>query len=225
MQVLLVEDSARLQELLSDTLREAGYKLDVVATAQDLVRAAETRCYDLLIVDLMLPDGDGADVIRALRGRHATVPILIISAKGSVEDRVDGLDAGADDYLIKPFNHHELLARVRALLRRPPSSADTVLHAGNIELDESKAQVRCLGEPVDMRLSERRLLASLIRRKGATVARETLERELWAEGQEISRNAIEAIVSRLRKTLRGVTSGVLIEAVTAQGYRLREDGP
>jgi DNA-binding response OmpR family regulator len=225
MQVLLVEDSARLQELLSDTLREAGYKLDVVATAQDLVRAAETRCYDLLIVDLMLPDGDGADVIRALRGRHATVPILIISAKGSVEDRVDGLDAGADDYLIKPFNHHELLARVRALLRRPPSSEDNVLNAGNIELDESKARVRCLGEPVDMRLSERRLLASLIRRKGAIVARETLERELWAEGQEISRNAIEAIVSRLRKTLRGVTSGVLIEAVTAQGYRLREDGP
>ena len=119
MRLLLAEDSERLQELLSESLKQAGYMLDVVATAAELFSSVAATKYDLLIIDLGLPDGDGLSAIRDLRATGMSVPILIITARGSIDDRIVGLDSGADDYLIKPFNHAELLARIRALLRRP----------------------------------------------------------------------------------------------------------
>src|SRR5262249_32968528 len=134
MRLLLVEDSTRLQELLTESLNRAGYGLDAVASVADLFNSIATVQYDLIIIDLRLPDGDGLDAIRSLRSAGVSVPILIITARGSVEDRVGGLDSGADDYLTKPFNHAELLARVRALLRRPSDFQGAVLRAGNTEL-------------------------------------------------------------------------------------------
>jgi two-component system OmpR family response regulator len=219
--LLLVEDSLRLQELLADPLRRAGYGLDAVGTVAELLSSVAVVQYDLIIVDLGLPDGDGLVAIRSLRSLGHSTPILIITARGSVEDRVIGLDSGADDYLIKPFNHAELLARVRALLRRPSELQGPVLKFGGVELDEARGEVSCSGKPIELRLSERRLLAVLMRRSGSVVAKSTIEDALSEIGRELSANAVEVLVSRLRKALSEGSTGVTIETVRGIGYRLR----
>ena len=155
--------------------------------------------YDLIVVDLGLPDGDGLGAIRTLRSMGHSSPILIMTARGSVEDRVIGLDSGADDYLSKPFNDAELLARVRALLRRPSELQGPVLKCGGVELDEARGEVSCSGEPIGLRLSERRLLAVLMRRSGRIVLKSTLEDALSEIGRELSANAVEVLVSRVRR--------------------------
>ena len=132
MRLLLVEDSARLSELLSESLRGADYPLDVAGTARDFRAAIASAEYDLLIIDLGVPDGDGLTLIRELREAGNTTPVLVITARAAVDDRVAGLDSGADDYLVKPFNHTELLARVRALLRRPRALREPIVQVGNV---------------------------------------------------------------------------------------------
>ncbi len=221
--MLLAEDSERLQELLSDTLKNAGYTLDVAATAAELFSSVTATKYDLLIIDLGLPDGDGLSAIRDLQATGMSVPILIITARGSIDDRIVGLDSGADDYLIKPFNHSELLARVRALLRRPSELQGPVLRRGKTEFDQAKDEVRCSGRSVQLRLSERRLLAALMRRSGAVVAKCALEGTLSQFSRDLSPNAVEALVSRLRKALCAAESGIVIETVRGVGYRLTEE--
>jgi DNA-binding response OmpR family regulator len=223
MRLLLVEDSERLQELLSESLKSAGYLLDVVATVAELFSSVAAVNYDLLIIDLGLPDGDGLAAIRKLRAMGKSVPILIITARGSVDDRISGLDSGADDYLIKPFNHAELLARVRALLRRPSELQGPILRRGKTEFDQAKDEVRCSGRPVPLRLSERRLLAALMRRSGAVVAKSAIEGTLSQFSRELSPNAVEALVSRLRRALSETESGIAIETVRGVGYRLVEE--
>lgn len=222
--MLLAEDSERLQELLSESLKNAGYMLDVVATAAELFSSVAAIKYDLLIIDLGLPDGDGLSAIRDLRATGVSLPILIITARGSIDDRIIGLDSGADDYLIKPFNHAELLARVRALLRRPSELQGPVLRRGKTEFDLAKDEVRCSGRPVQLRLSERRLLAVLMRRSGAAVAKSAIEGTLSQFSRDLSPNAVEALVSRLRKALGDAGSGIVIETVRGVGYRLTEEG-
>jgi two-component system, OmpR family, response regulator len=221
--LLLAEDSERLQELLSESLKQAGYMLDVVATAAELHSSVAATKYDLLIIDLGLPDGDGLSAIRELRATGMPVPILIITARGSIDDRIVGLDSGADDYLIKPFNHAELLARIRALLRRPSELQGPVLRRGRTEFDQAKDEVRCSGRPIQLRLSERRLLAALMRRSGAVVAKSAIEGTLSQFSRDLSPNAVEALVSRLRKALSDAESGIVIETVRGVGYRLTEE--
>jgi two-component system, OmpR family, response regulator len=220
MHILLVEDNLRLQELIEQALRGAGYRVDVATTVAELLAAVASVQYDLLIVDLMLPDGDGLDAIRTLRARRSSVPILIMTARGSIDDRVRGLDAGADDYLIKPIHQAELLAHVRALLRRPAEVMGPILRTGNTEFDEVHAEVRCSGKPVKLRLRERRLLALLMRRSGFLVSKNMIEEALSEFGREISANAIEALISRIRRALSDAHSDVLIETVRGVGYRL-----
>jgi DNA-binding response OmpR family regulator len=167
-----------------------------------------------------LPDGDGLDAIETLRQRGNTAPILIITARGSVDDRITGLDRGADDYLIKPFNHGELLARVRVLLRRPADISGPKLSVGNVILDEAAGEVRCSGKKLSLRLSERRLLALLMRRVGTVLTKEALETAQSESGREVSPNAIEALVSRTRKALVDAGTDVTIETVRGVGYKL-----
>lgn len=224
MRLLVVEDSQRLQELLADTLRRAGYSVDVASNVADFCANVATVKYDLGIVDLGLPDGDGLTAIRNMRETGHTMPILVITVRGRVEDRVAGLDSGADDYLIKPFNHAELLARVRALLRRPLDLHGLVFCKGDLELDEAKGETRCAGKPIDLRLSERRLLGLLMRRSDSIVPKPAIEEALSEFGRERSMNAIEALVSRTRKALLDAGSRVSIETVRGVGYALREDG-
>jgi two-component system, OmpR family, response regulator len=221
MRLLLVEDSQRLQELLSDSLKRAGYGVDVAGDVAEFHTCVASVQYDLIIVDLGLPDGDGLDAIRTLRNAGQGVPVLVITARGSIEDRISGLDGGADDYLIKPFNHAELLARVRALLRRPSELQGPVLCKGDIELDEATGQTRCSGKPVDIRLSERRLLAILMRRCGSVVPKAAIETALSDFGRELSANAVEALVSRTRKALGDAGSRMAIETMRGVGYRLK----
>jgi DNA-binding response OmpR family regulator len=221
--LLLAEDSERLQELLSESLKNAGYMLDVVATAAELFSSVAATKYDLLIIDLGLPDGDGLGAIRDLRATGMSLPILIITARGSIDDRIVGLDSGADDYLIKPFNHAELLARIRALLRRPSELQGPVLRRGRTEFDQAKDEVRCSGRPMQLRLSERRLLAALMRRSGAVVVKSAIEGTLSQFSRDLSPNAVEALVSRLRKALSDAESGIVIETVRGVGYRLIEE--
>jgi len=223
MRLLLVEDSERLQELLAESLKNAGYMLDVVATVAELFNSVAAASYDLLIIDLGLPDGDGLGAIRSLRAGGVALPILIITARGSIDDRITGLDSGADDYLTKPFNHAELLARVRALLRRPTELQGPVLRRGKTEFDQAKDEVRCAGSPIQLRLSERRLLAALMRRSGAVVAKSAIEGTLSQFSRELSPNAVEALVSRLRRALSETDSGIAIETVRGVGYRLVEE--
>jgi two-component system OmpR family response regulator len=221
--LLLAEDSERLQELLSESLKNAGYMLDVVATAAELLSSVAATKYDLLIIDLGLPDGDGLSAIRSLLATGVSLPILIVTARGSIDDRIMGLDSGADDYLTKPFNHAELLARVRALLRRPSELQGPVLRRGRTEFDREKDEVCCSGQLIQLRLSERRLLATLMRRSGAVVVKSAIEGTLSQFSRELSPNAVEALVSRLRKALSDADSGIVIETVRGVGYRLIEE--
>ena len=222
MRLLLIEDEAKLAQQIKIHLEREAFAVDLASDgASGLVRAQSNE-YDCILLDLGLPGTpDGMVVCKTLREAGNEVPILIVTARGSVEDRVDGLDSGADDYLIKPFNHAELLARVRALMRRPSELQAPVLHAGKTQLDEAKAQVLCSGSPVELRLSERRLLSVLMRRSGSVVAKSVIEEALSEFGRELSANAVEALVSRVRKALGEADSGIVIDTVRGVGYQLR----
>lgn len=150
MRLLLVEDSPRLIELVGETMREAGWRLDAVATMREAEAAIAEREHDLVLLDLGLPDGDGLDLLRWIRRSHAGLPVLIITARGSVDERIQGLDAGADDYLVKPFNHRELLSRCRAMLRRNPQAIQPVLEAGALRFDPATAELSCDGDIVPL---------------------------------------------------------------------------
>ncbi len=222
MRLLLIEDSTRLQELLGETLRDAGYRLDVGATVAELKNLARSVAYDLIIVDLGLPDGDGLIAIRELRSTGLSVPILVVTARGTIEDRISGLDSGADDYLIKPFNHAELLARVRALLRRPAEIRGPRLEVGSLVFDEGTGEAHCEGRAIDLRPSERRLLSLLMRRRGTVIPKSSIEEALSEFGRELSPNAVEALVSRLRKALADANCTVTLGTVRGLGYVLKE---
>ena len=222
MRLLLAEDNPRLQTLLVEALNNAGFGVDPVRTAADLAASAAATAYDLIIVDLGLPDGDGLDAIRQLREARIATPILIITARGSVDERVVGLDSGADDYKTKPFNNAELLARVRALLRRPQPVLGTVIEVGNTAINVGSLEVICAGRPLDLRFSERRLLLTLMRRAHALIPKSMLETSLSELGRDISANAIEALVSRTRRALADAGSDVVIETVRGVGYILKD---
>ena len=224
MRLLLAEDNLRLQALLTQALNAAGFGLDAVGTVADLEVCAQSTAYDLIIIDLGLPDGDGLEALTALRARGVSTPVLVITARGTVDERVRGLDAGADDYLPKPFNNAEFLARVRALLRRPSEVIGPMIEVGNTSINVGNLEVACAGQPVDLRLSERRLLALLMRRAGTLVPKSTLESSLSEFGRDVSSNAIEALVSRTRRTLADAGSNVMIETVRGVGYMLKDKG-
>jgi DNA-binding response OmpR family regulator len=222
MRILLVEDSARLQALIGETLRAADYLLDIVATVAESRSASRQIPYDLFIIDLALPDGDGLELIRELRSAACSAPILVITARTRIDERVGGLESGADDYLVKPFHQAELLARVRALLRRPRDIRSPTVQAGSLTLHEATGEVRVADQVVDLRPRERRLLAVLLRRAGTTVPKSAIEAALSEFDRELSANAIEVLVCRLRKALRDRQTGVVIETVRGIGYALKE---
>jgi len=220
--LLLVEDSIRLQALLSDSLRGADYPLDVVGTMAEARAATAEVSYALQIIDLGLPDGDGLALIHEQRSAGCNTPILVITARGGIDDRIAGLDSGADDYLVKPFSHLELLARVRALLRRPRDLRAPMLQIGRLVLNEATGEVRADGKMLDLRATERRLLALLMRQAERIVPKSSIEERFSEFGRELSVNAVEAHVSRLRKALDETSAGVFIETIRGVGYALRE---
>ena len=220
MRLLLVEDNIRLQRLLSASLRCEDYRVDVASSVADYQAVARDVRYDLFIIDLALPDGDGVTIIDDIRARDQA-PILVITARATVADRVSGLDHGADDYLVKPFHTAELLARVRALLRRPSELRPASVRIGNIVFQTATGEVTVEGREIVLRSSERQLLGLLIRRAGSTVPKSSIDMALSEFDKELSANAIEVLVYRLRRALADRNTGLTIETVRGIGYRLK----
>ncbi len=220
MRILIVEDEEHLARLIAEVLGSYGYTAETAHDGRSALARALVEPFDLLIVDWMLPDVDGIQVIRRLRAAEISVPVLMLTARGQIEDRVEGLDAGADDYLPKPFAFPELLARVRALARRPPEkkTEEKVLTAGDVELDPVRHEVRREGERIDLTAKEFALLAALMQRPGQVFSRSVLLDTVWGVPGEVSTSVVELYVSYLRKKLDRTGEPSHIRTVRGVGY-------
>jgi DNA-binding response OmpR family regulator len=218
MRLLLVEDNASLARNVEAAFRARGYAVDLVSDGEDADAALHQGAYDLVILDLGLPSLDGLDVLRRLRRRGSRVPVLILTARDAVRDRVEGLNLGADDYLAKPFALEELEARAGALVRRGVGGAPAVVQHGRLTLDTASRQVRIDGAPIELPRRELNLLEVLLSRCGHVVSKEGLLEKLFGMDEEVGVNAVEIYVHRLRKRLE--PGGVRIRTVRGLGYLL-----
>lgn len=216
MRLLLIEDDPMIGKSIRDGLRREGYSVDWVRDGWAGEQSVKTQDYDMLILDLGLPRKDGLAVLSTVRASGKIIPVLIITARSEVVDRVAGLDAGADDYLVKPFSMPELSARVRALLRRSFGRADTTLHAGDLELNPQTREVSLGGKSIALSQRELALLEHLMRRPGAIISKNSLEESIYGWGEEVESNTIEVHISNLRKKL-GTDRIVTVRGV---GYRI-----
>jgi DNA-binding response OmpR family regulator len=220
--LLLVEDNERFAALLKQGLAAAGFTVDVLTTAADAAAALRTSRPDVVILDLGLPDADGLTVLTEMRDRSDATPVLILTARGSVKDRVSGLQSGADDYVVKPFALEELVARLHALLRRPGNLLGLALRLGNLTLDTVARQVFVGEAPVAFSAREVAVLEHLLRRSGRVVAKTLLESSLYGLSQEVGSNAVEVYVHRLRRHLAEIGASVQVHTVRGVGYMIAE---
>lgn len=219
MRILLGEDDELLSDGISKALRQAGYAVDQVSTGNDADHALETTSFDLLILDLGLPKLDGLEVLRRMRARNQALPVLIVTARDRLEDRVSGLDFGADDYMTKPFDLPELEARVRALLRRGRGGSNSVeVVYGALRFDTVGRRVTVNDQPIDLSAKELAVLEVLLQRGGSVVSKEQLIEHMYGWDEEVSHNAMEVNVHRLRKKLE--PSGMNIRTIRGLGYVL-----
>jgi len=223
MRLLLVEDNARLAELIAGGLEREGFAVDRVATIADGLNALATTHFAAVVLDLGLPDGDGLSIIQALRGRGSATPVLILTARQSVRDRVKGLEQGADDYLAKPFAFEELVARLRALLRRPAAYLGRELTLGRLTFDTEGREMVLDGRSIPMGSREAALLEALLRRAGHVVSKKALEDQLYGLSEEGSQNAVEVSIHRLRRQLEDSGADVAIHTVRGVGYLIRQE--
>ena len=225
MRLLLVEDNAALAELAALGLGRSGFSVDVAPTAAEAEESLRSAQYAAVVLDLGLPDLDGLELLRALRRRGERTPVLVLTARGALHDRVDGLNAGADDYLVKPFATEELVARLQALLRRPGDLLANRLEAGDLALDVAARQVFVAGRPELFSAREIELLELLLRRPGRVVAKSYVEDQLYGLGQPVGSNAVEVSVHRLRKHLQDLGSKANVHTVRGVGYLIAAGEP
>lgn len=225
MRILVIEDDANVAGFVAKGLREAGHVVDLADNGKDGLFLATTEAYDALVLDRMLPQVDGLTVLRTLRASGSAVPVLLLSALGEVDDRVQGLRAGGDDYLTKPFAFVELLARIEVLARRPRAGAapETVLRVADLELDLLARSVRRAGHAIELQPREFRLLEYLMRHAGQVVTRTMLLEAVWDYHFDPQTNVIDVHVSRLRAKLDKGHPRPLIHTVRGAGYRLADD--
>ena len=221
MRVLVIEDEAALQQDIAQQLRQSGYAVDVAGDGQEGLFLGQEYPLDVAIIDLGLPKMSGIEVIRELRSLGKTFPILILTARGRWQDKVDGLEAGADDYLVKPFHMEELLARLRALVRRASGWAQSTLQCGPIGLDTASQSVTLNGQEVVVTAYEYKLLEHLMLHAGDVVSKTELSEHLYEEELDRDSNVLEVLVGRLRRKLDPDRSLNPIETLRARGYRLR----
>jgi two-component system copper resistance phosphate regulon response regulator CusR len=221
--VLLVEDEPRVAHFIAKGLRERGYAVDMARDGEEGLYKAEVNEYDLVVLDLMLPSKDGLGVCRELRAAEIKTPILILTARDAVPDRVQGLDCGADDYLTKPFDFQELLARIRALLRRSKQLRPPVLGIADLTLDTSSHTVSRAGRPVNLTAKEYALLEYFLFRSGQIVTREEIAEHVWDENFDPMSNIIDVYVRRLRKKIDAGFNQALIHTRRGVGYFLSAD--
>lgn len=216
MRLLLVEDDVMIGETVLDVLRAEHFAVDWVKDGVMADTATRTQHYDLVLLDLGLPKRDGLDVLKGLRQRHDTTPVIVVTARDAVADRIAGLDAGADDYVLKPYDLDELLARIRALIRRGAGRPDPVLEINNVRLNPITHEALRDGQPVALSAREWAVLEALMARPGSVLSRAQLEEKLYSWKDEISSNAVEVYVHGLRKKL----GSDFIQTVRGLGYAL-----
>ena len=221
MRVLVVEDEPRMAALVKRVLVAERHVVDVAPDGVTAVALAEAATPDVVVLDRMLPDIDGITVLRLLRAKGIASPVLLLTALGSVDDRVAGLDAGADDYLAKPFAFSELLARIRALGRRPPAPTEARLSAGDLQLDEQRHVAQVGGATVDLSAREFALLGFFIRHAGQVVTRQQILDQVWGAEPDVYSNVVDLYVSYLRRKLGQLDRADRLRTVRGVGYTLR----
>ena len=223
MKILVIEDDPETRKYVQNGLKESGHTVDVAEDGLSGLSLATSENYDLLLVDRMLPGLDGLSVVKALRGAHHTTPVLFLTTMSGIDDRVEGLNAGGDDYLAKPFAYSELLARVNALLRRPPGTTEQmVLKIQDLEIDLLKRTVQRKGDTIDLQPTEFRLLEYLVRHAGQVVTRTMLLENVWDFHFDPQTNIVETHISRLRSKLNAGGKTDLIKTVRGAGYIVNE---
>lgn len=223
MQILIVEDDARMSSLLRNAFEEEGYKVTSASDGLTALAHADTTTFDLIVLDVMIPRADGVHVTRALRSAGDHTPIVMLTAKDAEHDVVKGLDAGADDYVVKPFSLEVLLARVRAIGRRSTGSPSTVLRASDLRLDVESHEVRRGGKLICLTPREFSLLELLLRNKGRVLTRQRILDAVWGVDHDVEPNTIEAFIRLLRKKVDDGVARKLIHTVRGIGYSLREN--
>ena len=221
MALLIIEDEQKIREFLRRGLEEEGYTVEVAGDGETGLELASATAYELIILDLLLPGRDGFDICRALRAQGSTVPVLMLTARDAVSDRVTGLDIGADDYLTKPFAFEELLARVRALLRRDRSARPAVLRVADLTLDPATRAVTRGGRTVELTTREYQVLQLLMRHAGQPLSRAIIEERVWGSGTDIGSNVVEAYIRLLRRKVDFGHPARLIHTVRGVGYVLK----
>lgn len=216
MRILLIEDAAGLGEAVREQIAEDGHAVDWVQRLAQAEASLRSTAYDLVLLDLMLPDGQGLELLRRRRAAGDTTPVIILTARDRISDRIAGLNAGADDYLVKPFDLDELSARVAAVARRYSGNPNPLLQLGALSVDRAARSVRREGTPVELTAREWALFEAFLQHPGALLSKAQLEERLYEFGAEIESNTIEVYISRLRKKL----GQGLIETVRGMGYRL-----
>jgi two-component system OmpR family response regulator len=224
MRVLIVEDKVKMASQLWRALRGEGMAADVAVNGEDALWMADATDYDAVVLDVMLPGIDGFETVRRLRAHGRWAPVLMLTARGSLEDRVAGLDGGADDYMTKPFELQELTARLRALMRRDVVKRPTVLEVGALQLDPASRKVWRDGEEIELAEKPFALLETFMRRPGVTLTRFTLLESAWDHAYEGRSNVVDQHVRALRDRIDRPFGAQSIETVRGRGYRLREDG-
>src|SRR5918993_3352261 len=227
MRVLVVEDEQKVADALREGLEGEKYQVVVERTGENAFFRVNTETFDAILLDLTLPGRDGLDILRALRSRGLATPVLVLTARDSLQDRVTGLDAGADDYLVKPFAFAELVARIRALVRRGRAADAPRLSAGDLDVDLISRKVSRGGKPVELTVREFELLEYLLRHQGQVVPRETLARDVWKEPSRTTPldNVIDVHIARLRRKVDLDQAVKLIHTVRGVGFMLREGEP
>ncbi len=220
MRILVVEDDTKLADMLLRSLREQGYAVDHAADGERALYQAAVNDYDAIVLDVGLPRRDGFEVSRTLRARGSRAPILMLTARDAVTDRVTGLDAGADDYLVKPFALQELLARLRALLRRLPELLPSTLQVGDLVLDTKSQSATRAGRPIPLTAKEYAMLEFLARHAGRVVGRAELSAHVWDENHDPLSNAIEVYINRLRRKIDEGHPTPLIHTRRGAGYQM-----
>jgi DNA-binding response OmpR family regulator len=222
MRILLIEDHQRLAELIGQGLGGFGFAVDTFATCEDGAAATRALDYEAIVLDLSLPDRDGLDFLRDLRAQGDPTPVLILTARDGVDNRVAGLDCGADDYVLKPVAMKELAARLRALLRRPGKPLGAVLSIRNVALNTLSRQVTINGEETPISRREFDALELLMRRAGQVVSKRAIEDRIYGLSEEVLPNTVEVLISRLRKRLQGMNADLPIHTLRGVGYLLAE---
>jgi DNA-binding response OmpR family regulator len=220
MKILVIEDQQRLGQFLVRGLKECSYTVTWVETCNDALDAIAESTFDVIVLDLGLPDGDGVDLLRKWRANGFNEPVLILSARDSVEDRIRGLDVGADDYLPKPFSFEELLARVRSLVRRQSTVKQSVLEHHGIRVDLLSHTVQVEGKPIDLTSREYALLEIFMQNPGRILTRTLISEKIWASHYDVDTNLLDVYMSRLRAKLETQTKQPLFKTVRGVGYHM-----